>query len=296
MRLLQPFVYRRYVDFSAIESLRSMKQLIVAEVRRRGLQGQRQARQRRHSRSRVHRPVLPADPRRPRPAAAASRAAAGARLSARSSAACRRRCVRPGQRLLLPARYGTRACRPGKIARPRSCRSMRCRAWRPGPQHGVCGLGGVCEALAAHRAAVEQHFRRADRRAGGAGCGCAGGGSAVGSALRRVGPRGARLRGPGGRAGGARCPVRESRVQSLQAAGRERLDRCMPCCCAPPVRRGIRIWRWRASCPWWQCRGPAQCLPAAADREPAGAGRPRAPVRRQPLDRRAAHQPPGATR
>lgn len=39
MEFLRPFVYRRYVDFSAIESLRSMKQLIVAEVRRRGLQG-----------------------------------------------------------------------------------------------------------------------------------------------------------------------------------------------------------------------------------------------------------------
>jgi glutamate-ammonia-ligase adenylyltransferase len=39
MDCLQPFVYRRYVDYSAIESLRSMKQLIVAEVRRRGLQG-----------------------------------------------------------------------------------------------------------------------------------------------------------------------------------------------------------------------------------------------------------------
>lgn len=38
MNCLQPFVYRRYVDYSAIESLRSMKQLIVAEVRRRGLQ------------------------------------------------------------------------------------------------------------------------------------------------------------------------------------------------------------------------------------------------------------------
>lgn len=35
--LLQPFVYRRYVDYSAIESLRSMKQAIVAEVRRRNL-------------------------------------------------------------------------------------------------------------------------------------------------------------------------------------------------------------------------------------------------------------------
>ena len=34
---LQPFVYRRYLDFSAIESLRGMKRMIVAEVRRRGL-------------------------------------------------------------------------------------------------------------------------------------------------------------------------------------------------------------------------------------------------------------------
>ncbi|MEM1189047.1 MAG: bifunctional [glutamate--ammonia ligase]-adenylyl-L-tyrosine phosphorylase/[glutamate--ammonia-ligase] adenylyltransferase [Pseudomonadota bacterium] len=36
---LRPFVYRRYIDFSAIESLRSMKRMIVAEVRRRSLDG-----------------------------------------------------------------------------------------------------------------------------------------------------------------------------------------------------------------------------------------------------------------
>ncbi|MEE4108236.1 MAG: bifunctional [glutamate--ammonia ligase]-adenylyl-L-tyrosine phosphorylase/[glutamate--ammonia-ligase] adenylyltransferase [Halieaceae bacterium] len=35
---LRPFVYRRYVDFSAIDSLRAMKRMIVAEVRRRGLE------------------------------------------------------------------------------------------------------------------------------------------------------------------------------------------------------------------------------------------------------------------
>lgn len=35
--LLRPFVYRRYIDFSAIESLRKMKQLIAQEVRRRHL-------------------------------------------------------------------------------------------------------------------------------------------------------------------------------------------------------------------------------------------------------------------
>ena len=35
--LLKPFVYRRYIDFSAIESLRKMKAMISAEVRRKGL-------------------------------------------------------------------------------------------------------------------------------------------------------------------------------------------------------------------------------------------------------------------
>ena len=37
MAMLRPFVFRRYVDFGVIESLRSMKQMIVSEVRRRGL-------------------------------------------------------------------------------------------------------------------------------------------------------------------------------------------------------------------------------------------------------------------
>lgn len=36
-QLLRPFVYRRYLDFSAIQSLREMKQKISREVRRRGL-------------------------------------------------------------------------------------------------------------------------------------------------------------------------------------------------------------------------------------------------------------------
>jgi len=35
--MLRPFVYRRYLDFSAIESLRDMKQLIRQEVRRKGM-------------------------------------------------------------------------------------------------------------------------------------------------------------------------------------------------------------------------------------------------------------------
>jgi len=39
MGLLRPFVYRRYLDYSAIESLRGMKRLIVAELRRGRLAG-----------------------------------------------------------------------------------------------------------------------------------------------------------------------------------------------------------------------------------------------------------------
>jgi len=38
MDALRPFVFRRYIDFGIIESLRGMKQMITAEVRRRGLQ------------------------------------------------------------------------------------------------------------------------------------------------------------------------------------------------------------------------------------------------------------------
>jgi glutamate-ammonia-ligase adenylyltransferase len=37
MDLLRPFTYRRYIDFSAVESLRSMKQMIMQEVKRRRL-------------------------------------------------------------------------------------------------------------------------------------------------------------------------------------------------------------------------------------------------------------------
>ncbi len=38
MAALRPFVFRRYVDFGVIDSLRGMKQMITSEVRRRGLQ------------------------------------------------------------------------------------------------------------------------------------------------------------------------------------------------------------------------------------------------------------------
>jgi len=37
--MLRPFVYRKYIDFSAFDSLRSMKEMINREVRRKGLHG-----------------------------------------------------------------------------------------------------------------------------------------------------------------------------------------------------------------------------------------------------------------
>ena len=37
LEMLRPFVYRRYLDFSAIEALRAMKLLIQQEVRRKGM-------------------------------------------------------------------------------------------------------------------------------------------------------------------------------------------------------------------------------------------------------------------
>lgn len=39
MAVLRPFVYRKYIDFSAFESLRDMKEMINREVRRKGLEG-----------------------------------------------------------------------------------------------------------------------------------------------------------------------------------------------------------------------------------------------------------------
>ncbi|KXS48159.1 MAG: glutamate-ammonia-ligase adenylyltransferase, partial [Marinobacter sp. T13-3] len=38
MEMLRPFVYRKYIDFSAFESLRAMKAMISREVRRKGLE------------------------------------------------------------------------------------------------------------------------------------------------------------------------------------------------------------------------------------------------------------------
>ena len=38
LTLLQPFIYRRYLDYGVFESLREMKQKIAMEVKRRGIE------------------------------------------------------------------------------------------------------------------------------------------------------------------------------------------------------------------------------------------------------------------
>ena len=65
MAMLRPFVYRRYLDFGAIESLREMKQLIDSELQRKGMADNIKLGPGRDSRDRVHRPGLPVDPRWP---------------------------------------------------------------------------------------------------------------------------------------------------------------------------------------------------------------------------------------
>ena len=67
---VRPFVYRRYLDYGVFESLREMKALIEREVERRELADHVKLGPGRHSRDRVHRAGIPADPRRAGPALA----------------------------------------------------------------------------------------------------------------------------------------------------------------------------------------------------------------------------------
>ncbi len=72
MASLRPFVYRRYIDFGVIESLRGMKQMINAEVRRRGLQDNVKLGHGGIREVEFIAPVLPVDSRRPRTSACSS--------------------------------------------------------------------------------------------------------------------------------------------------------------------------------------------------------------------------------
>ena len=111
LETLRPFVYRRYLDYTALDGLREMKALIDAEVQRRETGRRPQARTRRHPRNRIPGAGPAADPRR-------------ARAGAARSVACCRRCVRLAEAGHLDADDGARAGRglplPAPAGEPRA--------------------------------------------------------------------------------------------------------------------------------------------------------------------------------
>ena len=122
--MLRPFVYRRYLDFGAIESLREMKQMIAKELHRKGMDANIKLGPGGIREIEFIGQALPAGARRAR--SGSSRSAPSAR--------CWRLC---GQRGLLPAdgRPATRrgllsscawwrtASRPRRTSRPTCCRA-----------------------------------------------------------------------------------------------------------------------------------------------------------------------------
>ncbi len=76
--MLRPFVFRRYIDFSVIQSLRNMKGMIAREVRRRGLTDNIKLGAGGIREIEFIVQVFPADPRRSRTGLAAARAVADA--------------------------------------------------------------------------------------------------------------------------------------------------------------------------------------------------------------------------
>ena len=123
---LKPFVFRRYLDFGAIQSLREMKSAHRCRAQPQRDARRRQARSRRHSRSRVHRADASADLGRP----ADPRCNAAA-----SSRRCRRsRNYKLMSRELKPINWRPRigscatsntGCRRSATSRRNCCRAMR---------------------------------------------------------------------------------------------------------------------------------------------------------------------------
>ena len=104
-RCARPFVFRKYLDFGAFAAMRELHAQIRAEVARRDLADHIKLGSGRNPRDRVHRPGIPADPRRAR------RRTAGAPDAARCS-----RCSR--ERRLLPRGRRGRACRSLRLPAP----------------------------------------------------------------------------------------------------------------------------------------------------------------------------------
>jgi hypothetical protein len=142
-KLRKPFVFRKYLDFGAFGSMRELHAQIRREVAKQGQGRQHQARPRRHPRDRIHRPGIPADPRRPdRPA-----------LQVRGQRA--RCCISSPPMGLMPEHQSRRnskpptcscatwniACNISTMRRPRRCRKWRRRSPACRRGHGICRLG-----------------------------------------------------------------------------------------------------------------------------------------------------------
>ncbi len=141
--LLRPFVYRRYLDFGAIDSLRELKRLIAKELHRKGMDANIKLGPGRHPRDRVHRPGLPTGARRARPGPADPPHPPVLALPREPLACCPRTSVSQlDDGLPLPAPGGEPP--PGVPGPADPCPPRR----GPGPPaagplHGLRGLGGL---------------------------------------------------------------------------------------------------------------------------------------------------------
>ena len=123
--VLRPFVYRRYLDFGVFEVAARHEGDDRARSRAARAAGQRQARPGRHSRDRVHRAGVSADPRRQRPASAEPRAAHRAAAARRAAIAAARSGRGAGCGVSISARASRIGCSSGTTNRRISCRKTR---------------------------------------------------------------------------------------------------------------------------------------------------------------------------
>jgi glutamate-ammonia-ligase adenylyltransferase len=229
LQALRPFVYRRYLDYGALDGLRTMKAAIAAEVARKDMADDIKRGPGRHPRDRIPGAGVAADPRRARARAA-------------------RRRLLPALRALVEAGHVDAAAAPCLLEAYRFLRTLENRLQMLGdaqthalPQvrvarariaewAGLCALAGLAGGVGT---AARARVRRIRRAAGGAPRG--GRRQRPGFVLAR--PAGCRRwRGAGrGRLRGRRGPASQPRRLRPRAGGahlsdatRARLDRVLP--------------------------------------------------------------------
>jgi hypothetical protein len=120
-KISRPFVFRKYLDFGAINAMRDLHAQIRREVARKDKVDHVKLGPRRHSRNRVHRPGLPANPRRPRPGTADPTDLSVLKLLAERKLIPprpRASCAKP----MFSCVVSNTACNTLKTSRPTCCR------------------------------------------------------------------------------------------------------------------------------------------------------------------------------